>query len=104
MVTCQIKSYENNSYRAANCLISIDGACIWNTALKKQDNGDSLVLRLYNTKETENRAVLHISDCIKSVTEANMLEAEFGAEIENAPCGVTLDFAPKEIKTLLLKV
>lgn len=104
MVAYQIKYAQNNGAELANSLISLDGVGVWSTALKKQDKGNAVVLRLYNTKETANKTVLHLADYFKSVTEANMLEQAIGCEIANNSCGISLEFAPKEIKTLLLKV
>ncbi len=82
-------------------LISVEGDCLWNTALKKQDNGDGLVLRIYNTESADNKAVIHISNSFKDLREADMAE---NAISENILDGnqATLSFGPKEIKTLLL--
>jgi len=104
MVTYQIKNPENCKGESSEGILSLDGKGIWSTAFKKQDKSDAVVLRLYNTKETANKAVLYLADNFKSVTEANMLEEEIGQAAENTSKGVVLEFTPKEIKTLLLKV
>lgn len=103
MVSYQIKADEYSDTAITESLISVDGIGVWNTAFKKQDKGEALILRLYNTKETPNRVTLKISDRIKSISEANMLEEKIGKAIENTCAGISLDFVPKEIKTLLLK-
>ena len=104
MVTYQIKNPDACCGQLTKSMLSLAGNGIWSTAFKKQDEGENAVLRLYNTKETANKAVLYLADNFKSVTEANMLEEEIGKVAENTQNGVVLEFAPKEIKTLLLKV
>ncbi len=104
MVATQIKYADNSGKALSRSLISLDGDSVWSTALKKQEKGNAVVLRLYNTKDTENNAVLNLADCFKSVTEANMLEEAIGEEIFNIDGKFELKFGPKEIKTLLLKM
>lgn len=82
-------------------LLSLDGVGLWGTALKKWAHGRGVILRLYNTRSTENQAVLRPAAPFSAWRETDLLERPATAE---APIGggISLHFAPKEIKTLLL--
>lgn len=83
-------------------LIAVEGSGVWNTAFKKQEKGDGVVLRFYNTRTTENRVVLRPADCFSAFAEADLLENPT-ADFCPIAGGVELTFAPKEIKTIVLK-
>lgn len=84
-----------------NSLLSVDGRGVWSTALKKWAHGKGVILRLYNTRSTENRVVLRPAASFTAWRETDLLEHPITPE---APVdgGITLNFAPKEIKTVLL--
>lgn len=86
---------------AEESLLSVEGSLLWNTAFKKQESGDGLVLRLYNTSDAENKATLKIDGFFKTVREADIKENPCSDNILSGN-SVDLNFRPKEIKTLLL--
>ena len=94
-------SFEGDGNTVEESVLSVEGENLWNTAFKKQDNGDGCVLRIYNTSEEGNTAVLNLSDVFGNVYEADMLERRCSDNLLTGNSAV-LEFRPKEIKTLLL--
>lgn len=86
---------------AADCLISIEGSGVWSTALKKWEAGRGVILRLYNTRAAENRVVLHTAAPFTAWQETDLLERPI-TQSAAVGGGISLTFAPKEIKTVLL--
>lgn len=82
-------------------MFSMEGSGIWSTALKKWEEGKGVILRLYNTRSTENWVVLHAAVPFTAWQETDLLEHP---TTESAPIdgGISLKLAPKEIKTVLL--
>jgi alpha-mannosidase len=69
--------------------------------LKRAEDGDAHVLRLYETKGRRTQCTLFLP-VDRPVREANIME-EPGEEVPLTDGQVRLDFAPFEIKTLLLE-
>ncbi len=104
MYACQVTVGEKCDKTLPMSMVGVIGDGVWSTALKKQDKGDNIVLRLYNTKDTENSIVLKLCDLITGVDETDMLEHPTGAKWQVTDNMVLVDFGPKEIKTFLLKL
>ncbi len=104
MVAHQVKNADACEGLLSQNLISVVGNGVWSTALKKQEKGNDVVLRIYNTKETDNTVTLKADSIFKSVSEADMLENAIKPEVTNSKNGIALEFKAKEIKTLLLKI
>lgn len=81
-------------------LIEVDGNYISFSALKKAEDGDGIVLRLYSVSEHEESIKINLdSNVFKEIYESNLAEQK----IENINGNTILTIAPKKIKTYLLK-
>lgn len=71
--------------------------------VKRAENGNGYVLRLYECEKTRTSAVLTLGFPFKKVYEANMME-DVVRELALQDGGVELTLKPFEIKTLLVEV
>lgn len=69
--------------------------------IKKAENGEGLIVRLFEAYGIKTSATVLFSSKYNSITEANLIERVIGSEETNIN-KVNLYFAPFEIKTLLL--
>ena len=68
-------------------------------AVKKAEDGDDLIVRLYEAAGRGERTALRFGVGVAAVWEANLME-EASAPLELAEGRVELSFGPFEIKTL----
>ncbi len=71
------------------------------SVLKKAEEDDALILRLYEPRGRRTTARLLLADTGRRVYETDLLEREIG-EITHRDGAVTLEFGPFEIKTIKL--
>lgn len=71
------------------------------SVLKKAEDDDALILRLYEPRGRRTTARLLLADTGRRVYETDLLEREIG-EITHRDGAVTLEFGPFEIKTIKL--
>ncbi|PRX10633.1 UNVERIFIED_ORG: alpha-mannosidase [Martelella mediterranea] len=82
--------------------VTVDNAAIAIEAVKRAEDGDGLVLRLWERHGARQAARLEFADDIVAVAETDLLE-EAGTALVLEGQAVTLNFAPFEIKTLRLR-
>jgi alpha-mannosidase len=103
MPVVQVQSGQTGTIRPDSGLVTLEGSGVWCTALKCEERGSDVVLRLYNTQSTATEVTLHTDSRVKGVTAANLAEKREGEELlQNG--SATLTFRPKEIRTLILSV
>ena len=75
-----------------------------NTSIvKPSENGNGLIVRLYNTKNESEECVLDFKRPVKNVCAANLAETEFEAlHAENNK--LELELAPNKIKTIYFEI
>ena len=71
-------------------------------AVKKAEDGDAVVIRLYESQNASARAVINFGFPIQSAEEANLMEEPI-QPLEISGNSVMLVFKPFEIKTLMVK-
>lgn len=71
-------------------------------AIKKAEDSDCLVLRLYQTDGVAAKCDIRLADEIAGAAECNLMEKE-ERELEITDHCLSLEFTPFEIKTILLK-
>ena len=88
---------------AARSFCSLDGEGVIIESVKspEKENGNTLVLRLYESLGGRTRATLRFDRAVAAVYLTDMLE-EYGVELPFSERDVSLDFRPFEIKTLLV--
>jgi alpha-mannosidase len=84
-------------------LATVDAANVIVEAVKKAEDSDALVIRLYECHGARGHAVLSFGFPVASVHSANMLE-ETGEALEVSGGQVRLPVKPYEIRTLVAKV
>jgi alpha-mannosidase len=83
--------------------LEIDAGSVIIEAVKKAEDGDDVIIRLYEAERRGTSATLCFGFPVKSVVEANLMEEELEPlEVEDG--AVTLTFEPFEIKTLRVSV
>ena len=92
---------QTGSLHAGKGLLALEGDGLWNTALKREENGRDLVLRLYSLCAEPVDAVLHIAPEISGVYAANLVEERQGENLLIDGMA-KLHFRNKEIRTLIL--
>ena len=83
--------------------LQVDASNVVVEAVKKAEDSDRLVVRLYEVEHRGARATLRFGFPVISVAEADLLE-ESPVELELRDGAVVLDFRPFEIKTISLEV
>lgn len=83
--------------------VTVDGIALGIGALKRAENGNGLILRLYEPHGARGVAELHFDQPLASATFVDLLEddleTEAASESTGGP-GILLDFRPFEIKSL----
>ncbi len=82
-------------------LFSLEGDGLWSTAFKREEDGEDLVLRVYNLRAEPVSASLRTAPEIDGVYAANLAEERQGVNLL-ADGKAALDFRQKEIRTLIL--
>lgn len=85
-------------------LASVDSPDLIVESVKRSEDGDALVMRLYNAENSHVSGTLEFSTGVSGVCLANMLEEPEQALDLMGGCNVVLDFRPFEIKTLRVAV
>lgn len=83
-------------------LFSCDNANVIIDTVKQAENGEGVVVRLYESNGSSGNAVLRCGKAISAATETNLIEEEIGA----AKCqqnAISFQFTPYEAKTFLVK-
>ena len=80
----------------------VDNPALVIDTVKKAEDSDALIVRLYEARGTRGRARLTTTLPLKSAALANLLEDEL-EELDAVEAGVTLDFRPFEIITVVLR-
>ena len=81
--------------------VSIDGApSVILTAVKKAEDADALIFRMYESAGESARVTLHIPPGGISATETNLMEKPEGGALPLSADTVTLQIKPYEIRTL----
>ena len=104
MYAVQLKADCSGNKALPESLLGVIGEGVWSTALKKQEKGDGIIFRLYNTRSFENTVFLNTCDFIASITETNLIEQPIGAEMPIVNNKISVTFGGNEIKTFLLKL
>ncbi len=84
-------------------LVRLDNSAIVAETLKKAEDGDDLILRLWERRGARQRVRLCVAPEIVALGETDLLE-ENPRDLALVDTGVSLEFAPFEIKTLRLRV
>ena len=84
-------------------LPSVEGEGVHVGACKVSEDGEGIVLRLYESRGGKSRAVVRVNERLGPAFETNLLE-DVQREIEIEDGVIDLAFSPFEIKTLLLTV
>jgi alpha-mannosidase len=85
-------------------LLTLDVPNIIVEAVKKAEDSDDLIFRLYETDRRKTRATVDFWIPIKSFVETNLIEVPLGDPIAAGFGQLVLDFEPFEIKTLKVTV
>ena len=72
-------------------------------AIKQSESGDGIILRLHEHTGSKRKINLKPNFACVNWCETNLMEEPEGAEIPLSDEGITLDLAPFEIKTILIK-
>lgn len=100
--TCQTDKHTGD-LKADNPIITVDGDYIVFSALKKSEDVDGYILRIYNVSDSEQTATIELdSSMFAKAFETNLAENEFEPiDLENDT--ISLSISAKKIKTLLLR-
>ncbi|MBM4458490.1 MAG: alpha-mannosidase [Chloroflexi bacterium] len=79
--------------------VEVDAPNVIIEAVKKTEDGDDIIVRLYESEHKAARACLRFGFPIAAAGEVNLME-EASASLSVRVNGVTLDFRPFEIKTV----
>jgi alpha-mannosidase len=79
--------------------VEVDAPNVIIEAVKKAEDGDDIIVRLYESEHKAARACLRFGFPIRAAAEVNLME-EAPAPLSVRANGVTLDFRPFEIKTV----
>lgn len=101
MPTMQVPALQQGNLPLIYEGFSIEGKSVLSTAVKKAEDRDSLVIRLYNTLGEENNIVLKVPPQYSAVYACNLEEERQSDDlIKDGKAALT--FRPMEIKTLEL--
>ena len=81
-------------------LFTINGKNVFIETIKKAENTDQIVLRIYEATNSFENVVLKVNDLITSVYESDLLENKISDNLLNNG-EIELSFTPFEIKTLI---
>ena len=83
-------------------LASTSGNAVMIECIKREENGDGMVIRMYETLGGRATTTLTVDKSMKSATLANLMEENVSAlKIKDGK--INLSFAPFEIKTVIVK-
>jgi alpha-mannosidase len=83
--------------------LRVDDPSIVVEAIKRAEEGEDLIVRLYASEHRGVRTALHFGFPVESVHETNLVERETGPDLPIDDGCVHLTFAPFEIKTLRVR-
>jgi alpha-mannosidase len=83
--------------------LRVDAPNVIVEAVKKAEDSDGLVLRLYECEHKGTRATLHFGFPLRSAVETNLMEEDVRS-LDLQGSSVLLEFKPFEIKTLRVSV
>ncbi len=88
------------SLPAEHSFVSIENPNVTLTAIKKAEDSDALIFRMYEWAGTPTEVKLHIPPGATSATETNMMEEPEGATLNLTGDTITVPIKPYEILTL----
>lgn len=97
---------EGKTFGDSFSLLSVDRSNIIVEAVKKAEDSDDMILRLYESHGSSCSAVMHLSGKYEAVFEADLMEEEQKSVhcfVEDGDTLVKVDFGPFEIKTLKVR-
>ena len=83
--------------------LELDAPNVIIEAVKKAEDSDDIVLRLYESEHRGTRVQLHFNIPVRSVTETNLMEQDT-LPLDLQEDRIALDFRPFEIKTLRVAI
>ncbi|MEO7223367.1 MAG: glycosyl hydrolase-related protein, partial [Devosia sp.] len=87
---------------AARSFAHIDGEGVSVESVKKAEDSDAIVLRLWETRGGRRQVALDLNGARCRISEADLLERP-GPLLSERTSRIVLEFTPFEIKTLLLE-
>ena len=96
-------SAREGSLPPAKSFIKVNPPAVIMSCLKKAEDSDDLVLRVYESKGEKAKAIIDLNFPVEQVTEVDLLERATGPSF-NANRRLSFSMAPYEIKTFRLKV
>ena len=83
-------------------LLAVDQPNIIIETVKNSENGDGIIIRLYEAWRMKTISILKVGFNIKSVTEVNLIEQD-EQEVQSNDDSIHLEFEPFEIKTIRIR-
>jgi alpha-mannosidase len=80
--------------------VSIDNANVTLTAVKKAEDADALIFRMYEWAGTASQVKLHVPAGAQFAVESNLMEKEEGIHLAMAGDVITVPIKPYEILTV----
>ena len=96
-------SAQGGSLPASASLLTVDAPNVIVEAVKRAEDGDDLIVRLYESEGRGSRARVQFGPTLRAAAEATLLE-EAQTALDVSENGVALQFRPFEIKTLRVTV
>ena len=95
--------HSTESSCASHCFIQVDNPALIIDSVKKAEESDALIVRLYEARGTRGAARLSTSLPLRSAALTNLLEDEIGA-LRCDDKRVELNFKPFEIITVKMEI
>lgn len=97
-----LKVEQGEASKKVYSFLNIDNKYIEVDAVKRSEDGKSLVIRCHEYTGGKQTATIKLDAAIKSWQESNLMEKPEGERFENQE--ITLEFGPYEIKTILVEL
>jgi alpha-mannosidase len=99
-----IKENEGGTLPQCSSFVKTDQSNIVIEALKKAEDSDDMVIRLYECYNRRGKAALEFAKPVRSAVICNMLEENEAEPIQIDGCRVEFYMNPYEIKTIKIKL
>ncbi len=99
-VNVPLKAVKSGEKGAEFSFASVDKKNVVLETIKKAEDGDGIIVRLYEVENSRTKAELSFANAVKSVEETNLIEEKVsGSDVTAAGNKVSFEIKPYEIKT-----